>query len=81
MEDLLNAIPKNSYRQLQLVDRCDRCGAQAFARAVKMIDDKELELLFCGHEFNEVQPHLIAEGFLLQDDRHLINMQSTEYEA
>lgn len=73
-------IPENSYRTLNAIDRCDRCSVQAFVRAVKVIEDREHELLFCGHHYQEMEPKLIAQGFLIQDDRHLINPKPTVYE-
>ncbi len=35
---------------LNAVDRCDRCGAQAYVRAVMLSGG---ELLFCGHHAKE----------------------------
>ncbi|TRZ84229.1 MAG: hypothetical protein D4R83_09145 [Streptomycetaceae bacterium] len=35
---------------LNAVDRCDRCGAQAYVRAVLLSGG---ELLFCGHHAKE----------------------------
>jgi hypothetical protein len=34
-------------RTLNALDRCDRCGAQAYVRAV--LETSGGELLFCGH--------------------------------
>ena len=42
---------------LNAVDRCDRCGAQAYVRAVLLNGG---ELLFCGHHAKEY-----AEGLKL----------------
>jgi hypothetical protein len=63
------------YRELGVQDRCDRCIAQAFTRAIKTIDGREYELLFCGHHYNRNEPKLIADGWLTQDDRELINQK------
>lgn len=41
---ILEATPLNA------VDRCDRCGAQAYVRAVLLSGG---ELLFCGHHAKE----------------------------
>ena len=35
---------------LTALDRCDRCGAQAYVRVTLM---SGLELLFCGHHMRE----------------------------
>jgi hypothetical protein len=57
---------------LTLLDRCDRCGAQAYMRAFK--DD--LSLLFCGHHGKRYFPSLFAQGFLIQDETFRINKTS-----
>jgi hypothetical protein len=76
MEKLLQQ--ETTYRQLTLRDRCDRCGevSQAFVRAVKVIDNNETELLFCGHHFRKHEPVLIAQGWLIQDDRDKIDQKA-----
>ena len=75
MENTLVKEQSPYYRPLQLADRCDRCGecSQAFVRVVKVIDGKEEELLFCGHHFNRYEPELVANGWLVQDERNQIN--------
>lgn len=76
MNDVLAIDTENDfYRELILADRCDRCGesSQAFARAVKVINGKSMELFFCGHHFAENEPSLVAQEFYIQDERHKIN--------
>jgi hypothetical protein len=46
-------------------DRCDRCGAQAYLRAVLPTG---LELLFCGHHGNAQRAGLLVAGASLQDE-------------
>ena len=41
-------------RTLTAVDRCDRCGAQAYVRVV--LGASGGELLFCGHHARAVEP-------------------------
>lgn len=53
-------------KDLTVMDRCDRCKAQAWIRAYK--DD--LELLFCKHHGDENFPALFAQGFIVQDDTY-----------
>lgn len=38
-------------REMNSLDRCDRCGAQAYHRAYRLNDEtnNEQELLFCNH--------------------------------
>ncbi|MGO4493857.1 hypothetical protein AB4Y86_17425 [Arthrobacter sp. 2YAF22_2] len=43
-------------RTLTTVDRCDRCGAQAYVRVV--LEASGGELLFCGHHARAVEPNL-----------------------
>lgn len=55
---------------LTLADRCDRCGAQAFASSHHGTHGS---LLFCGHHFAKHEAGLIGAGFEIQDERHRIN--------
>ena len=48
---------------LDLSDRCDRCGAQAYYRVLFTQGD----LLFCGHHGRELMPLLEAEALLVED--------------
>lgn len=50
---------------LRIIDRCDRCGAQAYHRAVHM--DTGLQLLFCNHHGTKFAPGLGAQGFEVDD--------------
>lgn len=43
-------------RELNALDRCDRCGAQAYVRAV--LDLSGGELLFCAHHARSVEATL-----------------------
>lgn len=51
---------------LTLLDRCDRCGAAAYVRAVK----DESQLLFCGNHGRKTATKLIASGWSLDDQTH-----------
>ncbi len=55
--------------QLGVQDRCDRCGAQAFFRAVLIAGD----LLFCAHHGREYAPKLSETAVLLEDNSAAIN--------
>lgn len=46
-------------------DRCDRCGAQAYVRAVLTGGG---ELLFCGHHARAVEEALRPQTSLWQDE-------------
>ena len=56
---ILEATPLNA------VDRCDRCGAQAYVRAVLLNGG---ELLFCGHHGKEYAEGLKAVALKIQDE-------------
>ncbi|MGM7667493.1 DUF7455 domain-containing protein [Microbacterium sp. A93] len=46
-------------------DRCDRCGAQAYVRAVLTSGG---ELLFCGHHARSVEDTLRPQTTIWQDE-------------
>ena len=48
---------------LDALDRCDRCGAQAYIRAVLAAG----ELLFCAHHGREYGEKLAREALLVED--------------
>jgi hypothetical protein len=50
-------------------DRCDRCGAQAFLRAVLTSGD----LLFCAHHGREYGDVLAAKALVVEDATETIN--------
>lgn len=53
---------------LRIEDRCDRCSAQAFAKAAKTIDGQLLELMFCGHHFKESAYKLGFDKWSITDE-------------
>ncbi|MCW2501161.1 MAG: hypothetical protein JWN87_2837 [Frankiales bacterium] len=55
--------------ELTITDRCDRCGAQAFIRAVFLAG----ELTFCGHHGRELLGSLRRQAVLIEDGTELIN--------
>lgn len=61
---------------LTAVDRCDRCGAQAYVRATLPAGT---ELLFCGHHGNEHRPSLLVAGASIHDetDKLLVQRESS----
>jgi hypothetical protein len=50
---------------LNALDRCDRCGAQAYVRAVMA---NGFELLFCGHHAKKYQDGLAGSAQRIQDE-------------
>lgn len=59
-------------------DRCDSCGAQAFARARFSAGT---ELLFCGHHFRKNEDALVAAGAEIRDERHRLDERVQDPEA
>lgn len=56
------------------LERCDRCGAQAYIVAAK--DGKD-RLLFCAHHGRKHAPVLLATGHEILDYTYLINDKPT----
>ena len=50
---------------LSAVDRCDRCGAQAYLRVVLISGG---ELLFCAHHGRKFEPELKKIAAEIQDE-------------
>lgn len=50
---------------LTAMDRCDRCGAQAYVRTVLT---SGFELLFCNHHWQENEPRLRELGVEVHDE-------------
>lgn len=46
-------------------DRCDRCSAQAYVKAIGVNG----ELLFCGHHFSKVEANISEWAFNIVDER------------
>jgi hypothetical protein len=67
-EIVLESTPLNA------LDRCDRCGAQAYVRAVM---DNGFELLFCGHHAKKYQEGLSGVAARIQDETDRISAEST----
>lgn len=58
---------------LNALDRCDRCGAQAYVRAVMA---NGFELLFCGHHAKKYQEGLTNSATRIQDETDRITEES-----
>lgn len=53
-------------RELNTLDRCDRCGAQAYVRVV--LESSGGELLFCGHHARSVEETLRPKASAWHDE-------------
>jgi hypothetical protein len=49
------------------VDRCDRCGAQAYVRATL---ESGYDLLFCSHHWHENETRLREVAASIEDELH-----------
>ncbi len=56
---LLESVPLNA------LDRCDRCGAQAYVRATLLSGG---ELIFCAHHGKEYAEKLKEVSFRIHDE-------------
>ena len=54
---------------LTALDRCDRCSAQAYVKAVGVSG----ELYFCGHHFAGMEESLSKWAFEIIDERDKLN--------
>ena len=55
--------------ELITLDRCDRCSAQAYVKAVGVSG----ELYFCGHHFAGMEESLSKWAFEIIDERDRLN--------
>ena len=62
--------PDPTMTPLTVADRCDKCGAQAFMRAVFPGGG---ELLFCGHHGREYAAALSGSSVQLVDETDRLN--------
>lgn len=62
-----------AMQPLTALDRCDRCGAQAYVR----VDLNDAELLFCIHHFHQHELTLLTAGAIIaRDERHTLQGDS-----
>ena len=59
---------------LSALDRCDRCGAQAYVRVVLAAGG---DLLFCGHHFREHEARLRPLATDVQDETAKLSEPTT----
>jgi hypothetical protein len=55
--------------ELTALDRCDRCSAQAYVKAVGVSG----ELYFCGHHFAGMEESVSKWAFEIIDERDRLN--------
>ena len=62
-------VKEKQERVLNLQDRCDRCGAQAFVLAKGI----QGELYFCGHHYNKTKDAIDNWAFEVINELEFIN--------
>lgn len=65
----MTEVQSESSRQLSAHDRCDKCGAQAYVRAVLQSGG---ELLFCIHHSRHVKDALLPLTSVWDDQSELL---------
>lgn len=68
-----STIAQELVTPLTLTDRCDRCGSQAFYRAMFVSGD----LTFCGHHGRELLVPLQRYALFVEDSTEFINGMPT----
>lgn len=63
---------------MQAIDRCDRCGAQAY---VEVALESGGVLLFCSHHATENWGKLLTMNAIIADHRPALAKQETKQEA
>ena len=58
-------VPTAPSTLVRGLDRCDRCGAQAYVRATL---DSGFDLLFCAHHFHENEGRLREVAVRIHDE-------------
>jgi hypothetical protein len=61
--------PTIEARELSAMDRCDRCGAQAYVRTVL---GSGSELLFCAHHWHDNEARLREIAVSIHDQTDLL---------
>jgi hypothetical protein len=67
--EAVTETPAQDSDTLTAVDRCDRCGAQAYVSVLL----ESGELLFCSHDYNEMESKLSPIAKLVVDERHKLH--------
>jgi len=70
--------PTGDYAPMTAMDRCDRCGAQAYMRAVF---PGGADLTFCGHHGREYAAALAGSSVQLLDYTDTINEKPSQSSA
>lgn len=71
----MNQMNTLEHAPLTAQDRCDRCGAQAYVRAVLASGG---ELIFCSHHNREFADGLKAAAVAIHDESDRINSSANE---
>ena len=64
-EEVAHVTPTVDFPELTALDRCDRCGAQAYVRTVLAAGS---ELLFCSHHWHDNEERLREIAVSIHDE-------------
>lgn len=64
----MTAMLVENIRSLTEFEPCDKCGNRSYFIAIK----DGLDLTFCAHHGSKFEPDLIAAGFHVDDQTHLL---------
>ena len=66
---MTTAVAPSSTNGLTALDRCDRCGAQAYLRVELAVG----ELLFCAHHAREHEDKIQEVAVSVHDETHKLD--------
>ena len=66
---MTTAVAPSSTNGLTALDRCDRCGAQAYLRVELAVG----ELLFCAHHAREHEEKIQEVAVSVHDETHKLD--------
>jgi ABC-type molybdenum transport system ATPase subunit/photorepair protein PhrA len=75
MEQMMTGQITMEQTPLNSLDRCDRCGAQAYVRAILVSGG---QLLFCAHHAKEYAEGLKPVAALIQDESEKLADQAAK---
>lgn len=68
-KDIVDLAKPSAVLPLTPSDRCDRCGAQAYARTSVLAETGPVDLLWCAHHFATNETKLREIALAVQDER------------
>lgn len=79
VDEMERSIKIENYDPTPGENRCDKCGARAYARTMFLQEGKWLSLEWCGHHFSKFEPTLAADGWISQSRLDILNHEMSLY--